>query len=176
MRVGCVWPMGLCSHCSAQAPCLHALTHGSDAKWASHALFNDVQQLFLLFVFCLFVAICFWFFAITKVAFRLKFFSLSQVLTAFAKCRPNSFKEHPSPPSPPFPFLNHTETNIVSKLFSAFKHSFTLSVSILLHACQSHLLLSMDKTKLALLRNNTLFWELYYFLNIVQISCRVNWQ
>lgn len=166
---------GTCSHCSAQAPCPHALTHGSDANWASHPCLMICSNYCYLF-FCLFVAICFWFFVITKVAFHLKFFSLSQVLAAFAKCRLNSFKEHPSPPSPPFPFLNHTETNIVSKLFSAFKHSFTLSVSILLHACQSHLLLSVDKTKLALLRNNTLFWELCYFLNIVQISCTVNWQ
>lgn len=109
-----------------------------------------------------------------SLAFSLVFLRFSQVLTAFVKCRHNPFKGHLSLPFPPFSFLNHTETNIVSKLLSAFKHSFTLSVSILLHACQSHLLLSVDKTKLALLRNNRLFWELYYFLNIVQISCRVN--
>lgn len=124
---------------------------------------------YLLFCF-LFLFICYY----KSLSFSLVFFSLSHMLTTFAKCGPNSCKEHPSPPSPPFSFLNHTETNIVSKLLSAFKHSFTLSVSILLHACQSHLLLSVDKTKLALLRNNRLFWELYYFLNIVQISCRVN--
>lgn len=142
-----------------------------------HMLFLMIATFFFFCYLFLFV-ICFllWFTCYYKsLAFSLVFFSLSQGLTAFAKCRPNSFKGHPSPPSSPFSFLNHTETNIVSKLFSAFKHIFTLSVSILLHACQSHFLLSMDKTKLALLRNNRLFWELYYFLNIVQISCRVNW-
>lgn len=167
--------VGLSSPCSAQAPCPHALSHRSDAKWASQVLFNDMQKLFLLFAFA-YLLFCYLLFCYYKsLAFSLVFFSVSQVLTAFAKCRPNSFKEHPSPSFPPFSLLNHTETNIVSKLLSAFKHSFTLSVSILLHACQSHLLLSMDKTKLALLRNNRLFWELYYFLNIVQISCRLNW-
>lgn len=163
-REGCVQPAGLSSHrscCSAQAPCPHALTHRSDAKWVSRALFNDIQQLFVIWH--------------KSLAFSLVFLRFSQVLTAFVKCRHNPFKGHLSPPFPPFSFLNHTETNIVSKLLSAFKHSFTLSVSILLHACQSHLLLSVDKTKLALLRNNRLFWELYYFLNIVQIYCRVNW-
>lgn len=154
--------MGLSSHCScsAQAPCPHALPHRSDAKWVSHALLNYIQQLFVIWH--------------KSLALSLAFFRLSEVLTVFAKCRHNSFEGHLSPPFPPFSFLNHTKTNIVSKLLSAFKHSFTLSVSILLHACQSHLLLSVDKTKLALLRNNRLFWELYYFLNIVQISCRLN--
>lgn len=88
--------------------------------------------------------------------FSLVCFSPHQVSTAFSKCKPNSFKDSTSPlPAPSF--LNHSESKVVSKTLSAFKHSFTLSVTILLHACQSHLLLRVDKTRLAMLKNNRLF-------------------
>lgn len=126
---GCVQPLGLSSHCSAQAPCPHALTHRSDAKWVSHVLFNDMQQ-HIFFVMCLFLFLILLFVCYYKsLAFSLVFFSLSQVLLPNADPIPwRNTLLHPLPPSPfsitpkltlslSFSLLSNTVSHFLSQFF-----------------------------------------------------------